>query len=105
MFIFFRIHLLLLMQMIPFQIDSGKDGAGNAVPGAADGARQYGERLGCEEVARKHRGKTGVLHSYLNTDGALLGSIESGTFAGKPAEKITQRVVAENHGECPEEER
>lgn len=91
------------MQMVPFQIDSGKDGAGNAVPSAADGARQYGERLGSEEVAGKHRGKTGVLHSYLNTDGALLGGIESRTFAGKPTEKITQRVVAENHGECPEE--
>ena len=91
------------MQMVPFQIDSCKDGAGNTVPGAADGARQYSERLGSEEVAGKNRGKTGVLHAYLNTDGALLGSIESGTFAGKPAEKITQRVVAENHGECPEE--
>ena len=93
------------MHAIPFQIDSGKDGARNTVPGAADGARQYGERLGGEEVAGKNRGKTGVLHAYLNTDGALLGSIESGQFSGKPAEKITQRVVAENHGECPEEER
>ena len=93
------------MHAIPFQIDSGKDGAGNAVPGAADGARQYGERLGCEEVASKYCGKTGVLHAYLNTDGTLLGSIESGTFAGKPTEKITQRVVAENHGESPEEKR
>ena len=93
------------MQMVPFQIDSGKDGTGNAVPGAADGARQYGERLGCEEVARKYRSKTGVLHSYLNTDGALLGSIESRQFPGKPTEKITQRIVAENHGESPEEER
>lgn len=93
------------MQMVPFQIDSGKDGTGNTVPGAADGARQYGERLGSEEIARKYRGKTGVLHSYLNTDGTLLGSIESGTFAGKPTEKIAQRVVAENHGESPEEKR
>ena len=93
------------MQMIPFQIDSGKDGAGNAVPGAADGARQYGKRLGCEEVAGKYGGKTSVLHSYLNTDGTLLGSIESRKLSGKPAEKITQRVVAENHGESPEEKR
>ena len=93
------------MQMVPFQIDSGKDGAGNTVPGAADGARQYGEGLGCEEVARKYRGKTGVLHADLNTDGTLLGCIESGTFAGKPTQKVTQRVVAENHGESPEEER
>ena len=93
------------MQMVPFQIDSCKDGARNAVPGAADGARQYGERLGCEEVAGKYRGKTGVLHADLNTDGTLLGSIESGTFAGKPTQKVTQRVVAENHGESPEEKR
>ena len=93
------------MQMIPFQIDSGKNGAGNAVPGAADGARQYSERLGSEEVASQYRGKTGVLHSYLNTDGTLLGGIESGTFAGKPTQKVTQRIVAENHGESPEEER
>ena len=93
------------MHAIPFQIDSGKDGARNTVPGAADGARQYRERLGCEEVAGKNRGKTGILHSYLNTDGTLLGCIESRTFAGKPTEKITQRVVAENHGESPEEKR
>ena len=93
------------MHVIPFQIDSGKDSAGNTVPGAADGARQYGERLGSEEIARKYRGKTSVLHSYLNTDGTLLGGIESGTFAGKPTQKITQRVVAENYGESPEEER
>ena len=77
------------MHVIPFQIDSCKDGARNTVPGAADGARQYGERLGSEEVAGKNRGKTGVLHAYLNTDGALLGSIESGTFAGKPTQKVT----------------
>lgn len=93
------------MHAIPFQIDSGKDGAGNAVPGAADGARQYGERLGCEEIARKYRSKTGVLHSYLNADGTLLGSIEARQLPGKPTEKITQRIVAENHGESPEEKR
>ena len=93
------------MHAIPFQIDSCKDGARNTVPSTADSARQYGERLGCEEVAGKYRGKTGVLHSYLNTDGTLLGCIESGTFAGKPTEKIAQRVVAENHGESPEEKR
>ena len=93
------------MHAIPFQIDSCKDGAGNAVPGAADGARQYGERLGGEEVAGKYRGKTGVLHSYLDTDGTLLGGIESGKLSGKPTETITQGVVAENHGESPKEER
>ena len=91
------------MHVIPFQIDSGEDGAGNTVPGAADGARQYGKRLSGEEVARKHRGKTGILHSYLNTDGTLLGGIEARQFSGKPAETVTQCVVAENHGESPEE--
>jgi hypothetical protein len=83
------------MQMVPFQIDSCKDGAGNTVPGAADGARQYGEGLGCEEIARKYRSKTGVLHSYLNTDGTLLGGIESRTFAGKPTEKIMPSISEE----------
>ena len=93
------------MHVIPFQIDSGKDSAGNTVPGAADGARQYGERLGSEEIACKNRSKTGILHSHLNTDGTLLGSIEARQFSGKPAQKITQRVVAENHDESPGEKR
>ena len=101
----FRIHLLLLMHVIPFQIDSGEDGAGNTVPGAADGARQYGEWLGGEEIARKNRGKTGILHSHLNADGTLLGGIESGKFSGEPTQTVTQGVVAENHGESPEEKR
>ena len=93
------------MQMVPFQIDSGKDGAGNTVPGATNGTRKDGKWLGGKEVPGQDGGKTGVLHSYLNTDGTLLGGIESGTFAGKPTEKIAQRIVAENHGESPEEER
>lgn len=93
------------MHAIPFQIDSCKDGAGNAVPGAADGARQYGKRLGSEEVARENRGKTGILHSHLNADGTLLGSIEARQLSGKPTETVTQGVVAENHGKSPEEKR
>ena len=93
------------MQMVPFQIDSGKDGARNAVPGTTDGARQYGKRLGGKEIAGKYRSKTGILHSHLNTDGTLLGSIEARQLSGKPAQKITQGVVAENHGKSPEEKR
>ena len=75
------------------------------MPSTTDGTRKDGKWLGGEEVARKYRSKTGVLHSYLNTDGTLLGGIESGTFAGKPTQKVTQRIVAENHGESPEKER
>ena len=93
------------MQMVPFQIDSGKDGARNTVPGTTDGARQYGERLGGKEIAGKYRGKTGILHSHLNTDGTLLGSIEARQLSGKPTQKLTQGVVAENHGKSPEEKR
>ena len=93
------------MHVIPFQIDSGKDGARNTVPGAADGARQYGEGLGGEEIARENRGKTGILHSHLNADGTLLGSIEARQLPGKPTQQIAQRVVAENHGKNPEEKR
>ena len=73
------------------------------MPGTTDGARQYGQRLGGKEIAGKHRGKTSVLHSHLNTDGALLGCIESGTFACQPTQKITQGIVAENHRKSPEE--
>ena len=93
------------MHAIPFQINSGKDGARNAVPGTTDGARQYGKRLSGEEIARENRGKTGILHSHLNTDGTLLGSIEARQLSGKPTETVTQGVVAENHGESPEEKR
>ena len=93
------------MHVIPFQIDSGKDGTRNTMPGAADGARQYGEGLGGEEIARKNRGKTGILHSHLNTDGALLSCIEARQLPGKPTQQIAQRVVAENHGKSPEEKR
>ena len=93
------------MHAIPFQIDSGKDGARNTVPGTTDGARQYGEGLSGEEVARENRGKTGILHSHLNTDGTLLGGIESGKISGEPTETVTQRVVAENHRKSPEEKR
>jgi hypothetical protein len=53
------------MHVIPFQIDSGKDGARNTMPGAADGARQYGEGLGGEEIARKNRG---AFNSLLSSD-------------------------------------
>ena len=93
------------MHAIPFQIDSGKDGARNTVPGTTDGARQYGKRLGSKEIAGKNRGKTGILHSHLNADGTLLGGIEARQFSGKPAQQITQGVVAENHGKSPEEKR
>ena len=96
-------ELVLPMHVIPFQIDSCENRAGNTVPGTTDGARQYGERLGGKEIAGKNRGKTGILHSHLNADGTLLGSIEARQFSGKPAQQITQGVVAENHCESPEE--
>ena len=56
------------MHAIPFQLDSGQDGARNTVPGPADGARQYGERLRGKEVTRENRGQTGILHSHNNTE-------------------------------------
>jgi len=74
------------------------------VPSAADGARQYGERLGGEEVASEHGGKSGVLHAHLNRDGTLLGGVEAGASASQPTEAIAQGVVAEYYGESPEEE-
>ena len=93
------------MHAIPFQIDSGKDGARNTVPGTTDGARQYDEGLSGEEVAREDRGKTGILHSHLNTDGTLLGSIEARQLSGSPTETVTQEVVADNRGNSAAEKR
>ena len=98
-------YLISSVHVIPLQVDACEDRTRDAMPGAADGARQYGKRLGGEEVARKHRGKTGILHSHLNADGTLLGSIEARQLSGKPTQQIAQRVVAENHGKSPEEKR
>ena len=74
------------------------------MPSATDGARQDSEWLGGEEVAGKHGGKAGVLHAHLNRDGTLLGGIETCASTSEPTEAIAQGVVAEYHGEGPEEE-
>ena len=84
--------------------ESGEDGAADGVPGATDGAGEHRERLGSEESAGKDGGQTSVLHAYLDRDGALLGSVETGQTTGCVAEDIAQRVVAEHYGEGPEEE-
>ena len=75
-------YLISSVHVIPLQVDACEDRTRDAMPGTTDGARQYGERLSSEEVARENRGKTGILHSHLNTDGTLLGGIEACKFAG-----------------------
>lgn len=90
--------------MIPLQVDACEDGARDAMPGTADGARKNGKWLGGEEVACKHCGKSCILHTHLDGDGTLLGSVEASELAGEPSEEITQGVVAEYHGESPKEE-
>ena len=71
------------------QEDACEDGTADTVPGTADGARQYGKRLGSEEVAGKDGGKSCVLHTHLNADGALLGFAE----ACQPTCSITQEIT------------
>ena len=73
------------------------------MPSTADGARKNGKWLGGEEVASKHCGETSILHTHLDGDGTLLGGIEACELSGEPSEEITQSVVAEYHGESPEE--
>lgn len=64
------------VHFVPFQVDSCKNCARNAVPGATNGTRKYGKWLGGKEVSGQDGGKTGVLHSHLDADGALLGCVE-----------------------------
>ena len=96
--------LTFSVHLIPFQIDASQDGARNAVPGATNGTRKDGKWLGGKEVSGQDGGKTGVLHSHLDADGALLGCVEASQLTGQPAEAIAQGVVAEDDGKGPEEE-
>lgn len=97
-------YLIFPMHFVPFQVDSCKNCARNAVPGATNGTRKYGKWLGGKEVSGQDGGKTGVLHSHLDADGALLGCVEASQLTGQPAEAIAQGVVAEDDGKGPEEE-
>ena len=55
------------------QEETCEDGSADTMPGAGDGARQYGEWLGGKEIASKYGGQTCVLHTHLDGDGAFLG--------------------------------
>ena len=72
--------------------------------GATNGTRKDGKWLGGKEVSCRDGGKTGVLHSHLDADGALLGCVEASQLTGQPAEAIARGVVAEDDGKGPEEE-
>ena len=67
--------------------DIGQDGARNAVVGARDGARQDGQ--GVEELGGEVSGKTGILHTHLDADGAPLGGIEVCNLANQVAQDVT----------------
>ena len=90
------------VHLIPFQIDASQDGARNAVPGATNGTRKDGKWLGGKEVSGQDGGKTGVLHSHFDADGAFLGCVEACQLTCQPAEAIAQGVVAEDDGKGPE---
>ena len=98
------LKLIFPVHFVPFQVDSCKNCARNAVPGATNGTRKDGKWLSGKEVSGQDGGKTGVLHSHFDADGALLGCVEACQLTGQPAEAIAQGVVAEDDGKGPEEE-
>src|SRR5574344_2771732 len=73
------------------------------MPYAGDGTRQYRQRLRRKEVGGQIGGQSGILHTHLYTDGALLRYIETGHSAGHPTQQVSQCVVTEDNGECPDE--
>ena len=96
--------ILHAVHFVPCDIDAGENGARDAVPHTGDGAGQHREGLGGEEVGGEVGGETGVLHAHLDADGALLRHVEVAEAAGGPPQEVAQRVVAEHHGESPDEE-
>ena len=83
------------------QEETCEDGTADAMPGARDGARQYGERLSSEEIACQYGGQTSVLHTNFDRDGTLLGLVEARNLSCQIAQHVTQGVVAEHNGEGP----
>src|SRR5574344_830787 len=73
------------------------------MPYAGDGTRQYRQRLRRKEVGGQIGGQSGILHTHLYTDGALLRYIETGHSAGHPTQQVSQCVVTEYDSECPDE--
>ena len=71
------LYLISSVHVVPFLIDACENSARDAMPSAADSARKNGERLGGKEIASEHGGKTGILHTHLDADGALLGCVET----------------------------
>lgn len=98
-FLFFK--LLYSLTVITPAVEPCKDGTRDTVPGAADGAGQHCQRLCRKEVAGEDCGETGILHAYLDGDGTFLGCTETNYAACRPAQQITECVVAEHNGESP----
>lgn len=83
----------------------GEDGAADGMPGAADGAWDDGQRTAdSKEGGCKYRSKTSILHTYLDRDGALLGSRETTQATDGIAKEIATAVVAQHNDEHHSEE-
>ena len=61
--------------------------------------------MGREEVSSQYGGQPGVLHADLDADCAALGGVKASQMTSDEAENVAQRVVAEDYGKGPEEER
>jgi hypothetical protein len=96
--------LSFVPRLLESQEQSGEDGAADAMPGTADGARQYGKGLGGKEITGENGCQSGVLHTHLNADGAFLGFVELSESACQIAEDVPQGVMTEHHRKGPKEE-
>lgn len=80
---------------VPPDEDFGEDGAGNAVPRTADGARHHGKGMrGHKEGHGEVRAEAGVLHAHLDAQRALLGCRETAEMCYSITQEITESIVA-----------
>ena len=81
--------------------------------GAADGARHHAKRrfrirrhiVGIRKKGRReHSRHTRILHTHLDSDGTLFGTVEPENLAHRIAQHVAEPVVAEHHREHQEEQ-
>ena len=81
---------LFAFDFVIFQEQASHYGATDAMPCAGNGTWQHSQRLGSEESACQHGGKTSILHPHLNRYGSLLGSGEARQPASQPTKEVSQ---------------
>lgn len=67
------------------------------MPHAEDGARDGGQRIGCEVECCQRRGQAGVLHAHLDADGLPLGGWQTQHSADGIPHRQTTNVMEHHH--------